>query len=55
MIIDRHSFRGDRLNPEIFKLPQTPRGLIYVTESFVQRVRATPLKGLDFRLVWAAT
>jgi hypothetical protein len=53
--IRRHSFRADRLGPEIFKLSQSEgRGLIYVTETFVQRVRATPLKGLDFKLVWAA-
>ena len=52
-MIHRHSFRGARLGPEIFKLSQKPGGLIYVTETFVNRVKATPLKGLDFKLLWA--
>jgi hypothetical protein len=54
LMIHRHRFRAERLGPEIFKLSQTPRGLIYFTEAFVHRVRATSLKGLDFKLVWAA-
>ena len=53
LMIHRHSFRANRLGPEIFKLSQMPRGLIYVTEAFVNRVKATPLQGLDFKLVWA--
>jgi hypothetical protein len=52
--IRRHAFRSERLGAEIFKLSQTPRGLIYVTETFVNRVKATTLEGLGFKLVWAA-
>ncbi len=55
LMIHRPSFRADRLGPEIFKLSQMPRGLIYVTEAFVHRVRATSLEGLDFKLVWSAS
>jgi hypothetical protein len=54
LLIHRYCFHPERLGPEIFKLSQTPRGLIYFTEAFVNRVRATSLKGLDFKLVWAA-
>ena len=54
LMIHRHAFLTERLGPEMFKLSRTPRGLIYVTETFVKRVKATSLKGLDFKLVWAA-
>jgi hypothetical protein len=54
LMIHRHAFLAERLGPEVFKLSQTPRGLIYVTEAFVKRVEATTLKGLGFKLVWAA-
>jgi hypothetical protein len=53
LMIHRYSFRSNCLGPEIFKLPQAARAYIYVTEAFVNRVRATPLKGLDFKLLWA--
>jgi hypothetical protein len=39
---------------QIFKLTRMPRGLIYVAEPVVQRVRSLPLRGIDFRQVWAA-
>ena len=55
LMIHRHSLIRERLGPEIFKLSQTPRGSIYFTEAFVNRVRATPLKGIDFKLVWSAS
>ena len=54
LLIHRHAFLTERLGPELFKLATDPRGLIYVTETFVKRVKATSLKGLDFKLVWAA-
>ena len=54
LMIHRHAFLTERLGPELFKLATDPRGLIYVTETFVKRVKATSLKGLDFKLVWAA-
>jgi hypothetical protein len=54
LMIHRHAFLAERLGHEVFKLSQTPRGLIYVTEAFVNRVKATTLKGLEFKLVWAA-
>jgi hypothetical protein len=54
LMVNQHYFHADRLGPEIFKLSQTPRGLIYFTESFVDRVKSTSLKGFDFKLVWAA-
>jgi hypothetical protein len=54
LLIHRYRFHTERLGSEIFKLSQTPRGLIYFTDAFVNRVKATTLKGLDFKLVWAA-
>jgi hypothetical protein len=54
LMIHRHSFRGEHLGPDIFKLTSDPRGLVYVTETFVNQVKATSLKGLNFKLVWAA-
>jgi hypothetical protein len=54
LMIHRHSFRGERLGPDIFKLTSDPRGLVYVTETFMKQVKATSLKGLNFKLVWAA-
>jgi hypothetical protein len=54
LMIHRHSFHPERLGPELFKLTQDPRGSIYATDTFVNRVKATSLKGLDFKLVWAA-
>lgn len=38
----------------VFKVPQTPKGLIYFTDRFVELVRMSGLKGLDFERVWAA-
>jgi hypothetical protein len=40
---------------EIFKLRSMPRGLIYVTEPFVERVKSADLIGIDFRNVWNGT
>jgi hypothetical protein len=38
---------------QLFKLSRMPRGLIYATETFVQRVKSLPLRGIDFKQVWA--
>ncbi len=53
LMVHRPRFHASRLGPEIFKLPQTPRSAIYVSEEFVKKVKTSPLKGLDFKLVWA--
>jgi len=40
---------------ELFKLPQTPRGLIYATRLFADKVQQTGLRGLEFVQVWPPT
>jgi hypothetical protein len=54
LMIQLHRFRPECLGPEVFKLSQMPRGPIYFSEVFVKRVKSSSLKGLDFKLVWAA-
>jgi len=38
----------------LFKVAQTPRGLIYATDEFVRLTRATRLDGLEFDPVWTS-
>jgi hypothetical protein len=38
---------------QLFKLARMPRGLIYVTEPVAQRIKSLPLRGIDFKQVWA--
>ncbi len=53
LLVTKHVFRPEALGRSaIFKLPQTPRGLIYVGEAFVQLVRDTSLLGLTFQTIW---
>lgn len=54
--VRRASFLPERLRgAEIFKLRSVPRGLIYVTGAFVDRVGDLGLKGLTFREVWSTS
>ena len=54
LMIRRHAFKAEPLEgAEVFKLPQTPRGLIYVTESFSERLRDSKLAGLQLVQLWA--
>lgn len=47
-------FRSEALRGQLlFKLTAMPRGLIYVTESFVERVKTAGLQGIGFRQAWA--
>jgi len=51
--IKRHVFEPDALvGEQLFKLPQTPQGLIYATDAFVEAIKASGLTGLDFRPIW---
>lgn len=53
MMIRKAVFRPERLEgAQLFKLSRMERGLIYVTESFVSRVTASGLKGIEFDQVW---
>lgn len=54
LMIHRHVFRPDRLTGDwMFKLPQSRgRGPIYVTDPFVNLIRASRLTGLEFKRVW---
>lgn len=38
---------------DLFKLPQTPRGLIYATDSFGEKLKRHNLSGLELVQVWA--
>jgi hypothetical protein len=54
MRVVRHAFREQALGRPIFKLPQQPRGDVYVGDPFVQRVTKTGLVGLKLdRVVWS--
>lgn len=53
LMIHKHAFRNAELDKaDIFKLPQMVRGLIYVTDPFVDVINASGLKGLEFVQVW---
>ncbi len=47
-------FRAEALaGVQLFKLTRMPRGLIYVTDTFVEHVKSLNLRGIAFRQVWA--
>lgn len=51
--VRRYVLRSDRLgDAAVFKLPQLVRSHAYVTDRFVERVRAAGLVGLGLREVW---
>lgn len=53
LMIRTHAFRPSELaRAEVFKLPQTLRGLIYVTRSFLEKVQGAGLAGLEFEQLW---
>lgn len=54
LTVRRHVFKAVALEGAgLFKLPQTPRGLIYVTDSFAERLRESKLVGLELVQLWA--
>ncbi|WP_394828803.1 imm11 family protein [Pendulispora albinea] len=54
LLIRKHAFNSAALRDAgLFKLPQTPRGLIYATESFAQELRRHSLLGLELEPIWA--
>lgn len=54
LMIRKYSFRhADLGQADLFKLSQTIRGLIYVTDNFVELIKWSGLTGLEFVLVWA--
>lgn len=54
LMIHKHVFHPSKLvgQPPIFKLSQKPYGSIYVMDSFVDMIKASGLKGLEFEKVW---
>lgn len=49
MTVNRYAFRRDvSVDIPIFKLPQLPRGPVFVSADFVDRVRTSGLSGFDF-------
>jgi hypothetical protein len=54
LMIHKHIFQPAKLTADwMFKLPQSRgRGAIYVTDPFVNMIRASGLTGLDFKRVW---
>jgi len=54
LMIRRHVFKPTMLEgADLFKLPQTPRGLIYATDSFAETLKRHDLLGLGLIQVWA--
>jgi hypothetical protein len=54
--IESHSFLEERVaGLAIFKIPQVVIMDVFVTDVFVERVRAAKLKGFDFPLVWSSS
>jgi hypothetical protein len=55
LMILKHVFRPERLTSDwMFKLPQSRgRGPFYVTDPFVNFIRASGLTGLEFKRVWS--
>lgn len=53
MDIERYVFLSNRIQGAvIFKIPETPRMDVFVTDRFVVEVRALGLQGLEFRELW---
>jgi hypothetical protein len=54
LMIDKHVFRPEKLTADwMFKLPQSRgRGRFYVTDPFVDLIRASGLTGIEFKRVW---
>jgi hypothetical protein len=54
LIIHKHVFHPEKLTADwMFKLPQSRgRGAFYVTDPFVNLIRASGLTGLQFKRVW---
>ncbi|MEX2555097.1 MAG: DUF1629 domain-containing protein [Actinomycetota bacterium] len=53
LMIRKHAFRASELGEAlVFKLVQMPRGLIYVTDPFIEIVGVSGLRGLEFVQVW---
>jgi hypothetical protein len=54
LMIHKHVFQPEKLTTDwMFKLPQSRgRGAVYVTDPFVDFIRASGLTGLDFKRVW---
>jgi len=54
MMIQRHVFRPDVVDEiDIFKLPNLRVSPTYLSQRFVERWKASGLKGLEFKQVWA--
>ena len=55
MRVDRYAFLSDKLKGSvIFKIPQFPTERVFVTNHFVERVKATLLKGFWFPVSFGA-
>ena len=55
MDIDRHAFFPEKLKGiHVFKIPQIVLMDVFVTDAFVDRVKAADLKGFEFRPVWSS-
>ena len=53
LMIQKHAFYSQEVEqPMLFKLPQMVRGLIYVTDPFVELVEESGLKGIEFVQLW---
>ena len=54
MAVDEFAFIPERLHRlTIFKIPELRRGFVFVTDAFVDRVRAAQLQGFEFQEIWS--
>jgi hypothetical protein len=54
LMVRRYAFKAAHLEGAgLFKLPQMPRGLIYATESFSEKLAESRLTGLELVQLWA--
>lgn len=53
-IISFSFFREPLLEMTVFKVPQCILTEVFVTDPFVERVKAAKLKGFEFPLVWSS-
>lgn len=54
MSVDKFVFVPELVSElEIFKIPQLPRGFVFVRDAFVDKARSSNLLGLQFTEVWA--
>jgi hypothetical protein len=56
MAVHTYAFDSAKLvQRSIFKIPELPKAHVFVTDVFVERVKASKLTGFDFPLLWSSS